>query len=549
MSVSKEIKQFIGDGWENINLKLDKIQPGTLVILTIAGTYVVIKFNRWCKKSEKPIHKRIYSYFFSLLRKLPVVQKEIEKQLSNTKKDLIHSIHKYDKEKKFIKEIPIKAMSTEEILTLANDYEKMSTFDVKGGKVSGTVYTDISDDHLKLLTSIFHNYAYSNPLHPDVFPGVRKMEAEVVRMVINLYNGTSECTGSMTSGGTESIILACFAYKNLAISKGIENPIIVCPSTAHAAFDKAADLFGIRIRHVPVNSNQKVNIKEYEKAISSETCMLVGSVPNFPSGTADDIVSIGKLGLKYNIPVHVDACLGGMLIPFMEEAGFPMPLFDFRVPGVTSISCDLHKYGYAPKGSSVVMYKKAEYLHKQYFSVTDWSGGIYATPTIAGSRCGSAIAVAWATLLFIGKEEYINRTRKIIDSCRKIAKKVTDLNNGIEVHGNPDVSVVAFKSESFNIYAVSDALNKNGWNLNCLQNPDAIHFCLTYNQASDEVVNSFVSDLKNAVDEVMADPEKGNKSKSAAIYGMAAQVPDKSLINDVTNLYLDTCFMIPEKDE
>ncbi|CEF63252.1 Sphingosine-1-phosphate lyase 1 [Strongyloides ratti] len=549
MSLSKEVKEIIGEGWDNINLKLDKIQPGTLVILTITGTLIITKFGKWLKKSEKPIHKRIGSYFFSLLRKLPAVQKEIQKQLAGTRKELIHSIHKYDKEKNFIKEIPNKTMSYEEILKLASEYEEMSTFDVKGGKVSGTVYTDISDDHLKLITAIFNKYAYSNPLHPDVFPGVRKMEAEVIRMILNLYNGTSECTGSMTSGGTESIILACFAYKKLALSKGIENPVIVCPSTAHAAFDKAADLFGIRIRHVPVDENQKVNIKEYKKAICSNTCMLVGSVPNFPSGTADPIIEIAELGKKYNIPVHVDACLGGMLIPFMEEAGYPIPLFDFRVPGVTSISCDLHKYGYAPKGSSVIMYKTSEYLHKQYFSVTDWSGGIYATPTIAGSRCGSSISVAWATLLFIGKDEYIKRTRKIIDSCKKIVKKVNDLNNGIEIHGNSDVSVVAFKSKKFNIYAVSDELNKKGWNLNCLQNPDAIHFCLTYNQASDDVVNSFVSDLKSAVEEVKSDPEKGNKSKSAAIYGMAAQVPDKSLIDEVTSLYLDACVMIPEKEE
>uniref|UniRef100_A0A0N4ZSM4 sphinganine-1-phosphate aldolase n=1 Tax=Parastrongyloides trichosuri TaxID=131310 RepID=A0A0N4ZSM4_PARTI len=549
MLLSKEIQHAINDTWDSFNLKLSNVKPTTLVILTVTGTILVTKFNRWLEKSEKPVHKRIGSYIFSILRKLPVVQKEIEKQLSGTRKELIHSIHKYDEKKIFIKEIPTKSMSYDEILTLANEYVEMSKFDVKGGKVSGTVYTDQSEEHLKLLSAIFYKYAFSNPLHPDVFPGVRKMEAEVVRMVLNLYHGDSETTGCMSSGGTESIILACFAYKNLAISKGIENPVIVCPSTAHAAFDKAADLFGIRIRHVAVDKNQRVDIKAYKKAICNQTCMLVGSVPNFPSGTADNIVEIAELGLKYNIPVHVDACLGGMLIPFMEDAGYTLPLFDFRVPGVTSISCDLHKYGYAPKGSSVIMYKSSEYLHKQYFTVTDWSGGIYATPTIAGSRCGSSIAVAWATLLFIGKEEYVKRTRKIIESCKSIIEKVTKLNIGIDIFGDSNVSVVAFSSKNFNIYAISDVLNKKGWNLNALQNPDAIHFCLTYNQASDNVVNAFVSDLKEAVEEVNSDPNKGNKSKSAAIYGMAAQVPDKSLINEVTQIYLDACVMINEKKD
>uniref|UniRef100_A0AC35UF34 Sphingosine-1-phosphate lyase n=1 Tax=Rhabditophanes sp. KR3021 TaxID=114890 RepID=A0AC35UF34_9BILA len=544
MKLIQEVRYFLEDTWDSTNSTLSKYQPGILLIGSIAGTVTFMKYCQWRKKSEKAVHKRIGTYFFSLLRKLPSVQKEIETKLGATKKDLIHSIHQYDKKGNFILQLPKEAYTFDQIMALAKEYDEMATFDVDGGKVSGTVYTDRAEKHLDLLTAVFKKYAYSNPLHPDVFPGVRKMEAEVIRIITDLYHGTAESCGTMTSGGTESIILACFAHKNRAIANGINHPVIVCPVTAHAAFDKAADLFGIRIRHVPVHANQKVDLKAYKNAICSETCMLVGSVPNFPSGTADDIIAISQLGLKYNIPVHVDACLGGMLIPFMEEAGFPMPLFDFRLPGVSSISCDTHKYGYAPKGSSVVMYKAAEYLHFQYFSVTEWPGGIYATPTIAGSRCGSAIALTWATLLYFGRDEYIERTKKIVGAARKIVAKVRSADLGLEIMGDCDVSVVALKSNEFNIYAVADALGKKGWNINALQNPHAIHLCLTFNQATDKVVDDFVGDLKEVTDVLKKDPTKGNNSKSAAIYGMAAQVPDMSLIDEVTAGYLDACYSV-----
>uniref|UniRef100_A0A1I7YDU3 sphinganine-1-phosphate aldolase n=1 Tax=Steinernema glaseri TaxID=37863 RepID=A0A1I7YDU3_9BILA len=284
------------------------------------------------------------------------------------------------------------------------------------------------------------------------------------------------------------------------------------------------------------------------KAISRDTCMLVGSAPNFPSGSIDPIAEIANLGLEYGIPVHVDACLGGFLVPFMEDAGFEMPLFDFRLPGVTSVSCDTHKYGNTPKGSSVILYREPQYLHHQYFCISEWPGGIYATPTLSGSRCGSSIALTWATLLHFGRNTYVERARKIVSMARKLAGEVAQI-PGLKAMGRTDVSVVAFQSDEFNIYAVSDKLNKLGWNLNTLQNPASIHFCLTYNQASEEVVKEFVADLTKACDEVRSDPKKGGDSKSAAIYGLAAQIPDKSLVEEVAYTFLDACYAMPEKED
>ncbi|TKR64459.1 hypothetical protein L596_024986 [Steinernema carpocapsae] len=543
----KQTWTLVENGYEAVNDKLAKVDPVILVIGVVAGTVTYLKVRKLVRSSDRPILKRLSGWAFTYIRKLSIVRKKIEVELAKTQKVVEHSIHQYDSKRIFIRELPDGAKSMEEILNIAEKYEAMNSFDVDNGRVSGAVYTDRLDDHLELLTKIFHKYAYSNPLHPDVFPGCRKMEAEVIRMIANLYHGPETSCGTMTNGGTESIMLACLAYRNLAYSRGIADPVMVVPVTAHAAFDKAAGYFQMRIVHIPVDENQQVNLKSMKRAISKETCMLVGSSPNFPSGTIDNIVEISKMGFHYGIPVHVDACLGGFLVPFMEDAGFDMPLFDFRLPGVTSVSCDTHKYGNTPKGSSVVLYRSPEYLHHQYFCISEWPGGIYATPTLSGSRSGCNVALAWATLLYFGRNTYVDRARKIVTMAKKLAGEVAKI-PGLKAMGKTDVSVVAFSSDEFNIYAVSDKLNKLGWNLNTLQNPASIHFCLTYNQASEEVIREFVEDLRRSCDEVRSEPNKGGDSKSAAIYGLAAQIPDKTLVNEVAFTFLDACYAMPEPE-
>ncbi|KAK6746508.1 hypothetical protein RB195_000026 [Necator americanus] len=538
------VASSVSNGHNAVSNRLRAIDPLWLVLGTVGGTVIYLKVVRLYRRSEEPLLKRMTAYAFSQIRRLPLVKKKIDKELAGAKKEIIETIHKDDSDRVFISELPVKAISSDSVLDLASKYEMYGKFAIDEGRVSGAVYTDRSPQHIELLTKIYSKYAYSNPLHPDVFPGARKMEAETIRMVLNLYNAPPESSGSLTTGGTESIILACLAYRNRVLQLGVETPVIVCARTAHAAFDKAAFLCGMRVRHVDVDNNNRVDIKLMEKAIDSDVCMLVASAPNFPSGTVDPVPEVAKLGSKYGIPVHVDACLGGFLIPFMADCGFSIPIFDFRNPGVTSISCDTHKYGCTPKGSSVVMYRSKELLHYQYFSVPEWTGGIYATPTICGSRAGANSAAAWATLLSFGRNEYRKRCEAIISNARKIAAGIETI-NGLELHGSPDVSVVAFKSSSFNIFAVSDKMNKRGWNLNTLQNPNAIHICLTYNHASQKVVDSFLKDLAEVTTEVIVSSDKGEKSPTAALYGMAAQIPDKSLVDEMTFEFLDACYAEP----
>lgn len=250
-------------------------------------------------------------------------------------------------------------------------------------------------------------FVLANPLHPDVFPGVRRMDAEVVAMVLSMYNAPpGQGVGTTTSGGTEvrrlhsaesiatlmtaqSILLACKAHRDWAKAvKGITEPEIVLPRSAHAAFDKAGAYFKIKIHHIPVDPiTRKVQLHRVKRAINKNTIMLVGSAVNFSDGVADDIPALGALAIKNRIGLHVDCCMGSFIVPFLEKAGFPTSPFDFRVQGVTSISCDTHKYGFAPKGSSVIMYRDKALRRYQYYTSSDWAGGVYASPTLAGSRC------------------------------------------------------------------------------------------------------------------------------------------------------------------
>lgn len=534
--------------YESTQKKLSEINPFILIGASVAGTWLFFRIRDLYRRYDKPLHKRLFAYSFTLARKIPAIEDKIQQNLEKSKLDLVNSIHECDSGKDFIEDLPPEPFSVENLFARIHDYEKMGgRFDYLRGRVSGAVYTNMEPAHMRVLGEVFHKFAFSNPLHPDIFPAVRKMEAEVVRIVANLFSGPPGAAGTMTSGGTESIILACLSSRNFARARGISSPVMIVPVTAHAAFDKACQLLGIRIRHVRCDpATGKVDLKAMKWAIDGNTCLLVGSAPNFPYGSVDDIQAIAKMGLSYRIPVHVDACLGGFLLAFAQDvpALNHVPIFDFRLPGVTSISCDTHKYGYAPKGTSVIIYRSSELLHHQYMTVTEWPGGIYATPTLSGSRAGLNIALTWATLMHFGRDEYVRRAQLIVSAAATLAVAIIKI-PGLFVVGSPEVSVVAFSSNDFNIHAVGDRLNKLGWNLNALQLPDALHFCLTYNQSNGNAIDDFVIDLRQACKEVTELPDQGKGSKTAAIYGMAAKIPDKTIVEEVAHLYLDACYSMP----
>ncbi|KAE8280369.1 Sphingosine-1-phosphate lyase 1 [Larimichthys crocea] len=415
----------------------------------------------------------------------------------------------------YTKQLPAKGLSQSQVLDKIREYETLNDVEWEKGCVSGAVYW--GDESLtNLLVKVYGDFAWSNPLHPDIFPGVRKMEAEVVRMACTLFNGGPNSCGTVTSGGTESILMACKSYRDMAYERGIKYPEILAPVSVHAAFDKAAHYFGMKLVHIPLDKKtMKVDVKAMKRAINKNTAMLVCSAPQFPHGIIDPVEEVAKLAVRYKIPMHVDACLGGFLIVFMTKAGFPLAPFDFRLKGVTSISADTHKYGYAPKGSSVILYSDKKYRHYQYFVAPDWQGGIYASPSIAGSRPGGIIAACWATMMHMGENGYVEATKKIVSTARKIRNEIRKI-NGVFVFGNPEVSVVAIVP---------------------VQHPHLLHSPAHTAGVADQFINV----VREQVAIIMKNP-KEKTTGMGAIYGMAQSIPDRSMVTEISRGFLDCLY-------
>ncbi|KAM3913487.1 sphingosine-1-phosphate lyase 1 [Leptodactylus fuscus] len=528
-----DIRSFINDYFK-------ELEPCHLITLTFASTMVTVWAYNFVFQRES-LKSRCKKQFFRLVRSLPYIGSKIQKELDKALDEMAHRLISPKEGMSFVRTLPCNGLKQEQVMEKLKEYSALGDVAWKQGKASGTVYS--GDEKLtQLLVKVYGEFAWSNPLHPDVFPGVRKMEAEVVRMACNLFNGGPDTCGAVTSGGTESILMACKAYRDLAYERGIKYPEIVAPVSAHAAFDKAAHYFGMKMVHIPLEKKtMRVDVKAMRRAISKNTAMLVCSAPQFPHGVIDPIEEIAKLALKYKIPLHVDACLGGFLIVFMEKAGFPLPPFDFRVKGVTSISADTHKYGYAPKGSSVILYSHKDYRHYQFFVASDWPGGLYASPSVAGSRPGGIVAACWATMMHMGEDGYIEATKSIISTARFIVKELQKIKE-IFIFGNPEVSVIALGSEVFDIYRLSNSLTAKGWNLNTLQFPSSIHICLTLLHTKPGVAQLFVQDVRDSVSVIMEDPT-AKTTGAGAIYGMAQTIPDRSLVTEISKAFLDCLYL------
>ncbi|XP_055536387.1 sphingosine-1-phosphate lyase [Wyeomyia smithii] len=515
-------------------------------IVAITTTTVLSAVWLWELLSEdESLYSRLRRRFFKLTRKLPAVQRKIDAEITKINDNFVREASQYGK---FTTVLPENGLKHEQILQKVDDYLSLGHYKWKEGFISGAVYY-YNPELVKLVTDVYGKASYTNPLHVDVFPGVCKMEAEVVRMTATLFGGGKNACGTMTTGGTESIMMACKAYRDYGRNvKGITRPNIVLPKTAHTAFDKSAKYFQMYTKTVPVNpETTEVDIKAMERAINHNTVMLVGSAPNYPYGTMDDIVAIAKLGKKYNIPVHVDACLGGFLIIFMKRAGYPIRPFDFSVDGVTSISADTHKYGFTPKGSSVILYSDKINRHHQYTVTTEWPGGVYGSPTVNGSRAGGIIAATWATMMNFGLDGYVETTKRIIDTARYIEQQLRNISH-IYLFGNPATSVIAIGSKDFDIYRLSSELNAVGWNLNSLQFPSGIHICVTYMHTQDGIADKFVNDVRSKVALIMQNPEKPVEGKMA-IYGVAQAVPDREVVGDFTKCFIDSMYYTVEDNE
>lgn len=412
------------------------------------------------------------------------------------------------------------------------------------GKTSGTVYmgSDAMATHEKLVGEAVTRFLHSNPLHGDLFPSAQRAEAEVVAMCASLLHGdvrTTGVVGNMTSGGTESILMAVKAARDFALARrSVTDPEIVLCENAHPAYDKAAAYFGLRVVRTRARPGAlDADPAALRRGCSRNTVMLIASAPSYPHGVIDDVAAIAAIAQSRGACCHVDCCLGGFVVPFAEAAGVSVPVFDFRVPGVTSISIDTHKYGLAPKGSSVVLFRSKELRRHMFCAATEWTGGLYVSPSVAGSRVGSLVVGAWAALMHVGADGYASNAKRILKESARMAEGLAQI-PGIKVVGRPDVMVVAFGSDEVDIFKVNDALCKKGWSLNPLQNPAAVHFCLTM-QHVDGAVDDFLRDVREATEYVRANPD-AFADGMAPIYGMAGAMPDRGAIDDLLRFYMDS---------
>ncbi|KAF2479286.1 pyridoxal phosphate-dependent transferase [Neohortaea acidophila] len=501
--------------------------------------------------SAQKLYKDTYRNLYALFLRLPFVQAKVQAQVRTAVTELEAKLVPSGPGVTQFTSLPSSGWSTEQIRAELVKLGEMKHARWEDGKVSGAVYhggSELTD----LQSEAFNRFGVSNPLHPDVFPGVRKMEAEIVAMVLGLFHAPDTGAGVTTSGGTESILMAVLAARQKAYAeRGVREPEIILPHTAHAAFWKAAEYFRIKVYKVPCPApTYKVHTPTVNRLINSNTILLVGSAPNFPHGIIDDISVLSRLAQRHNLPLHVDCCLGSFIMPFLSKAGFPVPDFDFRLPGVTSISVDTHKYGFAPKGNSVILYRSADLRKYQYHVFPEWSGGVYASPSIAGSRPGALIAGCWASLMKMGEDGYLDTCLRIVSAARKLEEAIRTsekLRFSVAVVGKPMVSVVAFQAlphrkdstRDVDVYDIADAMSAKGWHLNALQDPPALHVAVTVPVSA--AVDELVADLEEVV-QACRGKQVGKKGTTAALYGVAGSIPDKSIVRDLAVGFLNTLY-------
>ncbi len=396
------------------------------------------------------------------------------------------------------------------------------------GKCSGTMYCG-DMEHYAFLTEAYGLYAHVNALQRDMCPSATRFEGEIIAMTLDMLHADaarpdSEPAGAVTSGGTESILTALLVYREQAQKeRGIAVPQVILPETAHPAFRKGAHLFGLEVIDAPIDPETTLVDTDFVRnAITDRTAVIVGSACNYGYGTIDPIERLSEIALEKGVGLHVDGCLGGFILAWGQELGYDIPVFDFRLPGVTSISADTHKYGYAPKGTSVLACRNRTLRDYASFTQAHWTGGKYLSPGIAGSRSGGLLAATWAAMVSMGREGYLKYARLIFETAFAMQNAVRS-HPELRIFGEPTFCF-GFTSDQFDIYHLNDFMRQRGWRFNGLQHPNGVHMCVTRPQTQPGLAEAFASDLAEAVAYARGPHEAA--AKSGAVYGsMPKNVP------------------------
>lgn len=368
--------------------------------------------------------------------------------------------------------------------------------DWRGGRVPMFIHY-AGDDVLEVAKQAYLMYFSENGLGLRAFGSLARFESEVVRMALSLMHGDDATRGAMTTGGTESIFLAVKAARDLAKQRrpGIATPQIVMASSAHPAFDKAAHFMGLQPVRTPLRADFTADPAAIAAAVTDDAVMLVGSAPAFPHGVVDPIADIAAVASAHGIWMHVDACVGGYIAPFAKQLGAVIPDWDFSVPGVTSISADLHKYGYSAKGASTLLFRDAESFAGMGWYFDQWPRGQYFTNTLVGTRAGGAIAAAWAVMNYLGEAGYQRITQRVLDTRRALHDGAMKL--GLSTFGDPQLSILAYGSPDIDTAAVGERMKERGWVMGYVTEPAGFHHML--NLTHEPVVGLYLDDLANCI--------------------------------------------------
>jgi len=366
------------------------------------------------------------------------------------------------------------------------------------GRLFGLVYPSGRDDVEELIRDVYEAYLFDNALNPLRFPELNRIEREVIEGTAHLLHRTptEKHAGSVTSGGTESILMSMLVNRARAHAKGIEHPEILAPTSAHPAYAKAAHYFGMTLVQIPLDQHFRADVEAAKALLTPNTAVIVANAYSYPHGIMDPITELAALAAANGVACHVDACIGGYVLPFWERLGQEVPPWDFRVPGVTEISVDLHKYGYAPKGSSVILHRDDDWVWHQTYFYSQWGSGLYATPAIAGARAAAPVVASWALMNYLGIEGYVEITKTLLDATNRLRAGIATIPE-ISLVGDPIGPLLALQSDAVDLCGVGDALEQRGWLVNRNSEPRGLHMMLSPIHAP--LIDELVADLRYAV--------------------------------------------------
>ncbi len=407
--------------------------------------------------------------------------------------------------------LPEHGQSPEAVLAHLTDAKQ---YDVRWdqGRLFSLVY-GVSAEHTEVLGDAYKSYISTNGLGKGfIFQSLGELEDEVIGITLDLLSNP-EGAGNITSGGTESIIMGTRAALQGAKAKGeVRDPELLIPQSAHPAFEKAGELMGIRVVRSALADDTTADLDALRAAITPNTIMVAGSAPNYPFGTIDPIADMAAIAKEHDLHFHTDACVGGFALPFHKKAGEPIPDFDFTIPGVDTISADIHKYGFAARGTSLILYRDRAIQKRSIFRLGTWDGGPYITPTLAGSRPGGAVAAAWAALHHLGQDGYMRVHTSLLETTRKFQAGVRE--SGYRVLGDPAMSLFSFTADALDVNGVADAMLERGWFLlRQPTTPPSLHLLITAMHTP--IVDEFLNDLRECTATVRA---TGRTSEETANY-------------------------------